>query len=48
MSNPRIDEWFSHFNVQNSVFYPKTLEAQATIKILKLNAKNRIQERNAS
>jgi 5-methylcytosine-specific restriction endonuclease McrA len=44
--NPRIDIWTAHFILQNGVFYPQTLEAQATIKILKLNAKNRILERN--
>ena len=43
--NPRMDEWTAHFTLQNGIFYPKTLEAQATIKILKLNDKNRILER---
>lgn len=44
--NPRTDTWAEHFEIKQGVFIAKTLEAEATIKILKINDKNRVLERN--
>ena len=43
--NPREHDWDEHFEIKNCVFYPKTLIAEATIKVLKLNDIDRIIER---
>lgn len=43
--NPRKDDWFAHFEVEDGVFLPKTDVAEATIKLLKLNEIERILER---
>lgn len=43
--NPRIDDWFEHFTVDNGQINPKTEIGAATIKLLKLNDLNRILER---
>jgi HNH endonuclease len=40
--NPRKDSWKSHFDIDNGVFMPKTLIAEATIKVLNLNQVDRI------
>ena len=43
--NPRNDNWQEHFRIMNGVFYSDTDIGKATIKLLKLNDKNRILER---
>ncbi|NJK83293.1 MAG: HNH endonuclease [Saprospiraceae bacterium] len=44
--NPRKDIWTTHFEVNpNGILYPKTLEAEVTIKILQLNHMDTIIER---
>ena len=43
--HPRKHDWFGHFEVIEGVFYPKTMIAEATIKVLNLNELNRILER---
>ncbi len=35
--NPRIDNWFAHFKVENGLILPKTKIGRATIKILDFN-----------
>lgn len=40
--NPRIDIWFLHFEINHGDILPKTLIAQATIKLLDLNNPDRI------
>ena len=45
--NPRIDIWAEHFEIESSgLLHPKTLIAQATIKILDLNQVESIIERS--
>lgn len=43
--NPRKDDWFSHFRVENGLILSKTDIGEATVKLLKLNDINRILER---
>ena len=43
--NPRKDDWFEHFDIEDGVIVPKTDVAEGTIKLLKLNEVNRILER---
>jgi 5-methylcytosine-specific restriction endonuclease McrA len=43
--NPRIDKWSKHFEISDGLISPKTLIAEATIKVLKLNEIDRIIER---
>ena len=43
--NPREQTWTEHFEVNNAVFYAKTLIGEATIKVLKMNDVDRIIER---
>ena len=43
--NPRIDNWYDHFEIENGVIYDKTDIAKATIKVLNLNEIERIIER---
>lgn len=40
--NPRIDEWFDHFEVFEGAIYPKTEIGEATIRTLQLNIPDRI------
>jgi HNH endonuclease len=40
--NPRIDRWFSHFEINHGEILPITPIAQATIKLLDLNNPDRI------
>lgn len=44
--NPRIDVWSEHFRVENGDIKPLTAEARVTIKILRINEENRVEERN--
>ena len=43
--NPRKDDWFEHFEVENGQILPKSEIGAATIKLLKFNDINRILER---
>ena len=43
--NPRLQDWFEHFEVANGVLIPLSLVAEATIKLLELNQPNKIEER---
>lgn len=43
--NPRTNNWFDHFAVENGVFAAKTLIGAATIKLLELNFLDKIIER---
>lgn len=45
--NPREDIWEGHFELDDGVFYAKTIIAEATIKVLKMNNVERIIERRA-
>lgn len=43
--NPRIELWDEHFEIIDYMIHPKSLIAEATIKVLKLNEVERIMER---
>ena len=43
--NPRTDNWYEHFEMENGVVYDKTDIGKATIKVLNLNEIERIIER---
>ena len=43
--NPRTDNWYEHFEMENGVIYDKTDIGKATIKVLNLNEIERIIER---
>ena len=43
--NPRKNDWFDHFDVEDCQIVPKTDIGAATIELLKLNDANRILER---
>jgi hypothetical protein len=43
--NPRLDNWFEHFDTSEGLILPKSEIASATIKLLDLNNVNRILER---
>ena len=43
--NPRSDNWNAHFKLIQGVFYSDTEIGKATIKVLKLNDRNRVLER---
>lgn len=42
--NPRTQIWAEHFQMQNAESIPLTPEAQITVKILQLNATERIEQ----
>lgn len=44
--NPRIGIWLEHFRIENAEIKPLTAEARVTIKILRINDEDRVQERN--
>lgn len=44
--NPRTDEWEANFYFDNSVIFAKTKLGEATIKVLDLNAVDRLIERS--
>lgn len=43
--NPRLHQWEKHFVWSDAVILPLTPEARVTIKILRLNDEDRLQER---
>lgn len=43
--NPRIELWEDHFEIIDYLIHPKSLIAEATIKVLQLNEVERIMER---
>lgn len=43
--NPRTDEWNSHFKLKNTLIVPLTPEARVTVKIMRLNDEDRMEER---
>lgn len=43
--NPRIQAWQDHFQLDGPLIQPLTPEARVTIKILRLNEANRVEER---
>ena len=43
--NPRILDWFEHFEVQKGVLKAKSSIAEVTINLLELNNENKIEER---
>ena len=43
--HPREDAWNDHFKIENGMFHAKSEIGEATIKVLKLNAVDRIIER---
>jgi hypothetical protein len=43
--NPRTQNWFEHFEVQQGQIIPLTPIGQATVKLLDLNRPNKIEER---
>ena len=45
--NPRTDNWFDHFAIENGIVIAKTPVGAATIKLLELNFADKIIERRA-
>ena len=45
--NPRSDVWAEHFELDNGIILPKSLIGRATVKILELNAPDRVILRQA-
>ncbi len=43
--NPRKDRWVDHFRYEGGAIFPLTNVGRATVKLLRLNAHSRIQER---
>ncbi len=43
--NPRTQNWFEHFEVQNGFILPLTTIGEATIKLLALNELDKVEER---
>ena len=43
--NPRLQNWFEHFEAKQGRIFPLTLIGEATIKLLELNQPNKIEER---
>ena len=44
--NPRTDRWQDHFRLEGAIFMPMTPSAEATAKLLRLNASERVIERS--
>ena len=44
--NPRLQRWQDHFELRDGEILPLTAEARVTIKILQLNAEERLAERS--
>lgn len=44
--NPRIDSWIENFESINGVFHSLTPIGEATVKLIKLNSKEKIIEHN--
>ena len=45
--NPRSDRWSEHFRVAGALIEALTAEGRVTIKILRLNDRERVEERRA-
>ena len=45
--NPRTQNWFDHFEAQNGHIKPLTPIGEATVKLLELNQRNKVEERAA-
>lgn len=43
--NPRLDDWVAHFRMDGGHFTPLTPTARATVRLLRLNAPERVDER---
>ena len=43
--NPRTQNWFDHFEAQNGYIKPLTPIGEATVKLLELNQRNKVEER---
>jgi hypothetical protein len=43
--NPRIDRWYEHFRIRGPIIEPLTAVGEVTVKILSLNARERVIER---
>lgn len=43
--NPRTQKWNDYFELEGGIIRPLTVEAQVTVKILRLNDEDRITER---
>jgi hypothetical protein len=43
--NPRNQKWKDHFRLEGAIIQPLTPEARVTVKILKLNDEQRVEER---
>ena len=46
--NPRVDRWAEHFRIQEAQIVPLTAEGEATVRLLRLNAPERVAERALS
>jgi hypothetical protein len=44
--NPRTDRWQNHFRLDGAILEPLTAAAEATARLLRLNAAERVTERN--
>jgi hypothetical protein len=43
--NPRTDKWEEHFRFEGAVIEPLTDVAEATVRLLRINTVERVQER---
>jgi hypothetical protein len=43
--NPGTDRWSDHFKVENGQFFPLTTMGSVTIRLLRLNRLDRVEER---
>jgi hypothetical protein len=43
--NPRLARWDEHFRIENGMIMPLTPQARATVNILQLNRRDRLNER---
>lgn len=43
--NPRRQNWTQHFELRNATIYPLTAEARVTVKIFRINDRERVLER---
>lgn len=43
--NPRTQDWQDHFRLEGPIIHPLTSQGRVTVKILRLNATDRLEER---
>ena len=43
--NPRMQDWAQHFELDGAIIHPLTAEVRVTVKILRMNDKERVLER---